>query len=534
MFQSNESNKKRTWVRGVMGAWVFCSAPIDRLCLPARHVQLGNGVKRGRNRRVERNAPVVRGAVSGLWPWPMKVLLIMSAVFIAATDGLGGRGTATDPFDGGTQPKLDAIMRSFPEGSDITLLEGDFLTTGSFSYNETQGWYIKDGSRLRGIKGKTTLRRIAFPAEAKEHGLLQMSMYGKGNVEISDLILDENGHNLNAPSDSCSFAARLYGDNCTLRNIEAVNGWGKEPHEAFVLSICARNNGSAWENNINALIDGCRVGSFRGTYGIGIGLLGGADGHTGSVQGIVSNNTVTGFIATAAFGVGSNTVFDGNTTFDCQQSYYNDTGVCTNAVIRNGQVWNSKWPAVHLVPSMGAAQISSIIIEGMFIELSGSTPHDAGIQLWTTLGRGHLANIIIRRNRFAIRPDALLPNSCAMSAQDVNGLLIEDNILADGLVAKLYFPEHPNPAMIVRGNRTPTGAIPPGLEDLPETTTSMEEELKTIGQSLDDQAVLITAIDSEMKALRGDAAKLQQQIDLIKAKSKANLERLTATAAPPV
>jgi hypothetical protein len=109
------------------------------------------------------------------------------------------KGTRANPFDGSTAEKFDALMRSFPPFTTINLLEGTFQTTGSASYNETNGWWMKSGWKVRGHGA--TVRQVFFPpVSGAKHGTFEMSMYDIGGCEIADLTIDENAQAF--PADS--------------------------------------------------------------------------------------------------------------------------------------------------------------------------------------------------------------------------------------------------------------------------------------------------------------------------------------------
>jgi hypothetical protein len=201
------------------------------------------------------------------------------------TDGLSGNGTKSNPYDGSTAEKFDKIMREMPENIIINLLEGTFETTGSATFNDSKGYYLKNGWKIRG-KGidKTIIKRIAFPADTgggNGHVVFQMPYYSLGNVEVSNLTIDENWHNLNANPNNCSSAVQLYGNNNIIRRVKAINGYGNKSfgREAFILTICSRYNGNLWEDNTNGLIEYCEIDGFRGDYGVGMALVFGGDGR---------------------------------------------------------------------------------------------------------------------------------------------------------------------------------------------------------------------------------------------------------------
>src|SRR5207302_5726022 len=85
--------------------------------------------------------------------------------------GRAGTGTNADPYDGSTANKLDTILCSIPAYTRIHLGPGTFLTTGSFGYNETRGYYLKPGWKINGAgKELTTVKATLYPAAAGTSG----------------------------------------------------------------------------------------------------------------------------------------------------------------------------------------------------------------------------------------------------------------------------------------------------------------------------------------------------------------------------
>ncbi len=255
-------------------------------------------------------------------------------VWIASTNCMASqRGTQRYPFDGSTAEKFDALMRGFPEHSTINLLEGTFETTGSASYNAVFGWWTKTGWKVkgRGVE-RTTVRQITYPFSAvnSKHGTFEM-LHTSGGGLVSDLTIDENWPSLGVPSNTCTFAVSLRGDNCTIRNVRAINGHGDVSSllESFSINIVSRyKEGIGWENNTNGLIESCFVSNYAGNYGIAISIMPG-------VRGKVKNCVVSNFIGTAPFGMVSDVVYEGNLSVNCFNGYYTDTGTATNIIIRN-------------------------------------------------------------------------------------------------------------------------------------------------------------------------------------------------------
>ena len=65
------------------------------------------------------------------------------------TDGVKGSGTQTDPWDGSTAAKFDALMQALPVNTRIHLGPGVFETRG-YSDGEAGGWEPKSGQKILG------------------------------------------------------------------------------------------------------------------------------------------------------------------------------------------------------------------------------------------------------------------------------------------------------------------------------------------------------------------------------------------------
>src|SRR5438445_1951431 len=87
-------------------------------------------------------------------PYPFEVWIA------ARTDGVGGSGSASDPYDGSTADRFDAIMSTkIPENMKINLGPGVFETRGGRS--GYSGWRPKNGWKIVGSgMGLTTLKLV--------------------------------------------------------------------------------------------------------------------------------------------------------------------------------------------------------------------------------------------------------------------------------------------------------------------------------------------------------------------------------------
>jgi len=378
-------------------------------------------------------------------------------VYLVATNVPGkATGSLKYPLDASTPKKFDALFRSFPVSTRIKIIEGEYETTGSAAYNP-QGFYVKDGWKIAGI-GKVVIQHVAtFPESGGNAlGVFEHDYQGLGGITIENLTVDENGKALIGKSGS-TFAVRLSGNNNTIRKVTAIHGCGNRAtwDESFTFTICSRYDRPTlrWQDNTNGLIEFCVVQDYFGNYGVAIGLLFGADGFSGSVRGNVRSNTVLNFFGTAPYGFCNNATYTGNLASNCFGGFYTDTGECHDVVAGYNTLLNGAGFAFHFSPSLGAASVRNVLIEGNFIET-----HGIGVALSSPLGPGHLVNVTIRRNTFTGSGDAIV-------AAYVNGLAVEDNLVNEHLESTIQWAEYPS--QNVRSRRNYRLPAPTGLENKP-------------------------------------------------------------------
>lgn len=120
-------------------------------------------------------------------------------------DNQTGTGSQSDPFDGSTQAKFDAILRPLRNTANVTvnILPGTYETHGNWKYvpglrdSPDDGWHMSTGWRVRGSgMDKTTLVLSAlFLSDGVNQGsvISGFSDEPKGSfMEISDLTVDGN------------------------------------------------------------------------------------------------------------------------------------------------------------------------------------------------------------------------------------------------------------------------------------------------------------------------------------------------------
>ncbi len=177
------------------------------------------------------------------------------------TDGIKGSGTASDPYDGSTATKFDAVMNDLPahtrvhlgpcpwekdmQGNDTVLIP--FQTKG-YADGETTGWQPKPGMSITGAGIDVTVLQLADAAvENGQYYVIGHALIADDapnlldHFEISDLTIDCNFDGQDAEEISCA-AIRIMGNHSRIRRVKAVN-WGTNDEETpcFVISTLTAN-----------------------------------------------------------------------------------------------------------------------------------------------------------------------------------------------------------------------------------------------------------------------------------------------------
>lgn len=160
-------------------------------------------------------------------------------VWIAArTDGVKGSGTETDPYDGSTAARFDALMQSIPANTTVHLGPGTFETKGS----GPGGWAPKSGQKLFGSGMEVTILRLVNATSGGYRAIHSDYPNLFTSFEAADLTVDCNlggqtveGYDF-APV-ACG-AISMAGRHIRLRRIRAINfGTQTAAHECFVFYL---------------------------------------------------------------------------------------------------------------------------------------------------------------------------------------------------------------------------------------------------------------------------------------------------------
>lgn len=408
------------------------------------------------------------------------------------TDGQPGSGMLSDPFDGSTVDKFDAIMNDATKilpYSEIILLPGVFYTRGWTPTRDAVSWRLRPGCRLRGCGMFVTTLKLAdasVPQVMYSMILARMHDFGArdtffnpgaveyyNEIELSDLTLDADF--LNQPANAGTptigtHGIEVYGMRCKIERVRFIHfGSGNGVSEAFVCGIGFPMAYGGWGDTYNLTIDSCVFESIDYntlpgglTY---LAVLGGESLPDGSqawnynvairnnqIDGKFSDGTIPCSFADPIdrkapvglqWGAGYNISVEGNKLLN-GVNVYGDTWNTKFATVRNNQFWNV-FSGVYLnyggkSPNTGARfTIEKTVIENNDISLmrrtlfpSGATP--IGVQFTDAFDLSDMLfkTLIVRGNRINIVDDSMRPGDLALGGimiSNAEDLQIEDNVI---------------------------------------------------------------------------------------------------------
>lgn len=389
------------------------------------------------------------------------------------SDGKAGSGTNADPFDAHTAPLFDRIMRGLAPGTILHIGPGLFHTSGSYSFNESNGYYLPVGCKIIGAgMDRTTIRATAYPATAGVNGhfvLASKANVDGAGIEVTDLTVDCNWQNLTAVAAAKTGAVSLHGNNCAIRRVRAINAYGNWASlaEAFVLNVGNFYTTNGWHSVVGAVIEDCQALSFRGDYGGAITFI--AHGNNDStISGVIQRCRVDDWNGTAAYGsVGANgvTIVD-NETYNCKMSIHLDTGHLQNLEITGNQFYNIGLRGIDATPSLGAALFEGISIHDNIFEVSDAgTPTPLAIRISAT-GPGHSRQIQITYNTIRKKITGTNNPVAGISTAYCDNLFIGHNWVDSALQNPTYANgPYFNTKFSMLGNVDEKGRPPVGLED---------------------------------------------------------------------
>ena len=229
----------------------------------------------------------------GLAPLPAQ------EVWIAVrTDGEAGTGRRSDPFNGGTREKLDALLPTIAPGSSIHFEAGTYVTGGI---------QAKEGWRMCGQgKDATTIKLAAgtLPGTPPGHGRAVIFEYDfQGFLryfELSDLTLDCNREQQPAFQQSLSGywleAWGIAAKSAKITNVRALGTWAN-PGEGFPCRV--------YHDGSNDPADRIEIVGCENLHPMGyLTAISVFDQSGGAVSGAIRRCLVTDHKDGSAFGAG--------------------------------------------------------------------------------------------------------------------------------------------------------------------------------------------------------------------------------------
>lgn len=274
-------------------------------------------------------------------------------VYIAArTDGLEGAGTKTDPFDGSTSTKLDAVLRRISNGTSVHFGPGAFQTAGFQNDSDSLGFSVKPRCKYAGAGASVTRVTVVTATNAGHFACAFAPSRVQADVsgtEVRDMTIDMNGDALVAANsiDFVTYGVALPGSNNRIVRVHLIHIYGHEAtgKEAFGLGT-PPPNGAGGGNHGN-LIESCVVDTFAAGYNHGqmICISGG----------IARDNWVIGQTteSSAYQAYGANITLESCFALNCKRFLYMDTGDAGPVLVKNCQAWGITGQFVYLTPSAG-------------------------------------------------------------------------------------------------------------------------------------------------------------------------------------
>jgi hypothetical protein len=289
-------------------------------------------------------------------------------VWISAQAHNGGTGTSSNPYDGSTQIKFDAVIAGFQNTPNVTI----HLGAGTFrsDVSPSTRWQVQPGWIIDGAGMYLTTCQMMGNLTGKhwDQEFFKSSFNGStDNVAIRDLTVDCNWSELSLTADfgaggeqwGAIHAISLMGSNNLIERVRQINSHGSWANscEPFGIQLSAPATGDATGN----IIRYCRAELPQGNYGAAFALQGWV---SGSMTHFMTNSSVYGnYVAGQNTGTaigfttgGVNAAFikncqiHDNTFTDCQSIYYQDTGSIDGLQILNNKLVRG-WLGIGLVAS---------------------------------------------------------------------------------------------------------------------------------------------------------------------------------------
>lgn len=395
------------------------------------------------------------------------------------TDGVAGIGTQSEPFDGSTQAKFDALFTSLQGITGLTIHLGPAPSTAPFQTNvATKPWFVKNGWKIIGSGMYQTYVQAIGNMHLINYGIsvfFSDPSVSTNNIIISDLTVDNNSTLLSSTADTGSggeknyksAAINLFGSNNTVERVRSINSYGSLANlqERFDIAISSPNTITTSGNTIRF----CRAETPLGNYGSPFAIFG-ASGHLQSGSSVhdceafgVNNGLNAGFTTGGVNGAWLlDCQFYNNYFQDCQSAYYQDTGTAERIRIEGNTLVRGQLGIAFLADGSGAWTKQDISITGNNLLMQNRDAGNAVVGI--IVGNAATNTLLIADNivRYSITGSGMSGGGQPIEVTSITNLTITGNTL-DQMSGTATVASSTN--IRKAGNRDQGGATITGLID---------------------------------------------------------------------
>jgi hypothetical protein len=347
---------------------------------------------------------------------------ITNEFWVSTSTNTANLGTQSNPYDGSTQPKFDAVINHLSANATLHILGGTYQTYGDYDCR------LKSGQRILGSGIDVTILQLPKAAPSPYATSVVGSEDGATNIQVSDLTCDANF----TSGALTYYGIHLDGTSNAIRRVKVVRIAGFNTNQLETFGIMLHNDKlPASGGNI---IDSCVVSNCAGSHQItAIGLSGGASGTW--ISGIVSNNSV--YLLPdpigAQFGINlswaTGCLVKGNYVDGADVGCYGDTGGTTNVAIFNNAFTNCYQGVRYQLTAR-----NNITIASNTISLNGTSYAYPVKGIW--LESNCYTNIAIRANRVGF-DNHQTTGASFLDIETVNQLNVADNMVDSSLTNRI-------------------------------------------------------------------------------------------------
>jgi len=352
-------------------------------------------------------------------------------------DSKAGTGTASDPFDGSTAQKFDAVLRGKTDAGVTNLIvcigPGTYLTNGNGDYVMEQekhldrsnptGFTLRDHWRIHGASMERTTLRLADlfrdPSKGKvlDGLILGTASFRATEIEVSDLTLDDNYPNLKSryhePLQLGAVMLRSNKGHEWIHNIHVMNPAG-ERAEDFPVGVTAQTSSPENQGNI---IENVTMDHWAGGTCTAIVIAGGG--------GEIRKNKVTGYQIGYGGWLMTGVNFHDNVAIDTEFGFNIDSWENKQITIAHNEIVHPKYGMVV----GGHGKFHDISIHDNTITLGPSTANALVFQ-------GNVQKVNFVRNKI-VSQGGSRAMALMEKGTDNSGNTFEENVIPDSLNSSL-------------------------------------------------------------------------------------------------